>query len=243
MATPPPRLHLVHFSVDAADEDRDDDDERTTERKGPHTQCALLWCDEATARDPPSGCVPVDPVAGLASLGPGYRGVRGAEAVAALVGACASAAHVVPDATQRSKPDEELRITPNPSSEPLAVSPSAMALCVRVAAALGDDDGWRPTRVCELGSGTGAAGLLVAKEVERLGKLRDGSCQRPFMVVLGGAKLADKIPVLEALAPRVDKLLVGGGMAYTLLKAQGKKVGKSKVDDAILETAAISEID
>ena len=167
MATPPPRLHLVHFSVDAADEDRDDDDERTTERKGPHTQCALLWCDEATARDPPSGCVPVDPVAGLASLGPGYRGVRGVEAVAALVGACASAAHVVPDATQRSKPDEELRIiTPSPSSsssEPLAVSPSAMALCVRVAAALGDDDGWRPTRVCELGSGTGAAGLLVAR--------------------------------------------------------------------------------
>ena len=167
MATPPPRLHLVHFSVDAADEDRVDDDERTTERKGPHTQCALLWCDEATARDPPSGCVPVDPVAGLASLGPGYRGVRGAEAVAALVGACASAAHVVPDATQRSKPDEELRIiTPSPSSsssEPLAVSPSAMALCVRVAAALGDDDGWRPTRVCELGSGTGAAGLLVAR--------------------------------------------------------------------------------
>ena len=166
MATPPPRLHLVHFSVDAADEDRDDDDddERTTERKG---QCALLWCDEATARDPPSGCVPVDPVAGLASLGPGYRGVRGAEAVAALVGACASAAHVVPDATQRSKPDEELRITPtntsSSSSEPLAVSPSAMALCVRVAAALGDDDGWRPTRVCELGSGTGAAGLLVAR--------------------------------------------------------------------------------
>ena len=54
---------------------------------------------------------------------------------------------------------------PNPSSssEPLAVSPSAMALCVRVAAALGDDDGWRPTRVCELGSGTGAAGLLVAR--------------------------------------------------------------------------------
>ena len=114
MATHPPRLHLVHFSVDAADEDRDDDDdddERTTERKVPHA-CALLWCDEATAQDPPSGCVPVDPVAGLASAGPGYRGVRGAEAVAALVGACASAAHVVPDSTQRSKPDEELRIAP-----------------------------------------------------------------------------------------------------------------------------------
>ena len=82
------------------------------------------------------------------------------------MGACASAAHVVPDSTQRSKPDEELRIAPNTSSsssEPLAVSPSAMALCVRVAAALGDDDGWRPTRVCELGSGTGAAGLLVAR--------------------------------------------------------------------------------
>lgn len=188
MATRPPRLHLVHFSVDAADEDREraDDEraERAKERMGPRACCALLWCDEATARDPPSGCVPVDPVAGLASAGPGYRGVRGAEAVAALVGACASAAHVVPDSTQRSKPDEELRIiTPNASSsssEPLAVSSSAMALCVRVAAALGgDDDGWRPTRVCELGSGTGAAGLLVARMLTS----RSNTKSRPLVLL------------------------------------------------------------
>ncbi|HZV02595.1 MAG TPA: phosphoglycerate kinase [Planctomycetota bacterium] len=82
-----------------------------------------------------------------------------------------------------------------------------------------------------------AAGLLVQAEVEHLAPLREGSCPRPFVVVLGGAKLGDKIPVLDALAPRVEKLLVGGGMAYTLLKAQGNKVGKSKVDDTILDTA------
>jgi phosphoglycerate kinase len=82
-----------------------------------------------------------------------------------------------------------------------------------------------------------AAGLLVAAEVQHLAPLREGTCPRPFMVVLGGAKLGDKIPVLEALIPRVERILVGGGMAYTLLKAQGKRVGKSKVDDTILETA------
>jgi 3-phosphoglycerate kinase len=82
-----------------------------------------------------------------------------------------------------------------------------------------------------------AAGLLVAAEVEHLQPLRDGTCPRPFTVVLGGAKLGDKIPVLEALIPRVDRILVGGGMAYTLLKAQGKKVGRSRVDDTVLDVA------
>jgi phosphoglycerate kinase len=56
------------------------------------------------------------------------------------------------------------------------------------------------------------------------------------MVVLGGAKIADKIPVLEALLDRVDSFLIGGGMAYSLLKAEGKKVGKSKADDALADT-------
>ncbi len=82
-----------------------------------------------------------------------------------------------------------------------------------------------------------AAGLLVEQEVKTLSPLRDGSAPRPFVVVLGGAKLGDKIPVLEALIPRVDRILVGGGMAYTLLKARGEKVGKSRVDDTVLETA------
>ena len=101
MATRPPRLHLVHFSVDAADEDREraDDEraERAKERMGPR-----------------------------------------------------------------------------------AVSSSAMALCVRVAAALGgDDDGWRPTRVCELGSGTGAAGLLVARMLTS----RSNTKSRPLVLL------------------------------------------------------------
>jgi 3-phosphoglycerate kinase len=81
------------------------------------------------------------------------------------------------------------------------------------------------------------AGDLVMAEVTHLQPLRDGTAPRPFMVVLGGAKLGDKIPVIEALLPRVDKLMIGGGMAYTLLKAQGKKIGKSKNDDALAETA------
>lgn len=83
-----------------------------------------------------------------------------------------------------------------------------------------------------------AAGDLVAAEVEHLSPLRDGSCERPFVVVLGGAKLADKIPVLESLIPRVDGVLIGGGMAYTLLKAQGRKIGASKDDPALAGTAA-----
>ena len=82
-----------------------------------------------------------------------------------------------------------------------------------------------------------AAGDLVAAEVEHLSPLRDGTCERPFVVVLGGAKLADKIPVLEALIPRVDGVLIGGGMAYTLLKAQGRTIGTSKDDPSLAATA------
>ena len=82
-----------------------------------------------------------------------------------------------------------------------------------------------------------ACGLLIEREVEALGPLRDGSAARPLVVVLGGAKLGTKIPVLEALIPRTDAILVGGGMAYTLLKAQGKPIGGSKVEDDLLDTA------
>ncbi|MBI3724496.1 phosphoglycerate kinase [bacterium] len=82
-----------------------------------------------------------------------------------------------------------------------------------------------------------AAGYLVEAEVVHLSPLRDGTAPRPFVVVLGGAKLADKIPVIEALIPRVDSILVGGGMAYTLLKAQGRRIGASRCDDALAGTA------
>ncbi|MCA8924729.1 MAG: phosphoglycerate kinase [Planctomycetes bacterium] len=87
-----------------------------------------------------------------------------------------------------------------------------------------------------------ACGSLILAEVEKLGPLRDGTAPGPVAVVLGGAKLDSKIPVLKALVPKVDAICVGGGMAYTFLKAMGKPVGDSKVqDDMIPEAHAILE--
>lgn len=82
-----------------------------------------------------------------------------------------------------------------------------------------------------------AAGDLVAREVIELTPLRDGTAPRPYAVVMGGGKLADKIPVLEALLPKVDAVFVGGGMSYTFLKAQGKEIGKSRHEPELLDTA------
>ncbi|MCO5166955.1 MAG: phosphoglycerate kinase [Planctomycetes bacterium] len=82
-----------------------------------------------------------------------------------------------------------------------------------------------------------AAGDLVATELERLAPLRDGSAPRPYVVVMGGGKLADKIPVLEALVPKVDAVLIGGGMSYTFLKARGEEIGRSRHEPELLDTA------
>jgi phosphoglycerate kinase len=82
-----------------------------------------------------------------------------------------------------------------------------------------------------------AAGFLMAAEVEYLGKAL-GTPERPFVAILGGAKVSDKLEVIENLLTKVDALIVGGAMAYTFLKAQGKPVGKSLVEDSLVETAA-----
>lgn len=74
------------------------------------------------------------------------------------------------------------------------------------------------------------AGLLMKKELENLTKIRENP-EKPFHVLLGGAKVSDKIPVLENLVKKADKILIGGAMAYTFLKAIGKNVGKSQVED------------
>src|SRR5437016_1170234 len=82
-----------------------------------------------------------------------------------------------------------------------------------------------------------AAGLLMQKELEYLGRVLENPA-RPFVAILGGAKVSDKIPVIEALINRkVDKLLIGGAMAYTFLKAEGFTVGKSLVENDKLEMA------
>jgi len=81
-----------------------------------------------------------------------------------------------------------------------------------------------------------AAGFLIEKEVQYLGKVLS-SPDKPFVTIMGGAKVSDKILVLEQISRKVDTILVGGGMAYTLLKAQGKPVGASKVEADKLDVA------
>jgi phosphoglycerate kinase len=80
------------------------------------------------------------------------------------------------------------------------------------------------------------AGFLMAAEVEYLGKALDNP-DRPFVAILGGAKVSDKLEVIENLLTKVDALLIGGAMAYTFLKAQGQPVGTSLVEDGLVDTA------
>jgi len=81
-----------------------------------------------------------------------------------------------------------------------------------------------------------AAGLLMEKELAYLGKALSNP-ERPFVAILGGAKVSDKIEVVENLMKIADVLLIGGGMAYTFLKAQGKNIGKSLVENEKLDLA------
>jgi phosphoglycerate kinase len=82
-----------------------------------------------------------------------------------------------------------------------------------------------------------AAGLLMQKELEYLGRVITNPAH-PFVAILGGAKVSDKIPVINALINRkVDKILIGGAMAYTFFKAEGFTVGKSLVENDMLQTA------
>ena len=82
-----------------------------------------------------------------------------------------------------------------------------------------------------------AVGYLMSKEIDFLGNAVNNPV-RPFVAILGGAKVADKLSVIENLLTKVDTLIIGGGMAYTFLKAQGKEVGTSLVDDEKLEYCA-----
>ena len=82
-----------------------------------------------------------------------------------------------------------------------------------------------------------AAGRLLAREVEVLGGLRL-SARRPFVGIMGGAKVSDKLGVIEALLDVVDELIVGGGMCFTFLAAKGASVGSSLLEEDMIETCA-----
>lgn len=79
-----------------------------------------------------------------------------------------------------------------------------------------------------------AVGYLMQKEIDFLGNAVENPV-RPFVAILGGAKVADKLNVISNLLEKCDTLIIGGGMAFTFLKAQGKEIGKSLVDDTKLE--------
>ncbi len=81
-----------------------------------------------------------------------------------------------------------------------------------------------------------AAGLLMEKELTYLGKALEAPA-RPFVAILGGAKVSDKIEVIDNLLGKVDALLIGGGMAYTFLKAKGQEVGKSLLEADKIDVA------
>lgn len=82
----------------------------------------------------------------------------------------------------------------------------------------------------------GCVGFLIEEEVRNLGGLMERP-ERPFTVIMGGAKVSDKILLIENLLPRVDRILIGGGMAFTFLKALGHEVGKSLLEQDRVETA------
>ncbi|WP_395638832.1 phosphoglycerate kinase [Pseudolysinimonas sp.] len=80
-----------------------------------------------------------------------------------------------------------------------------------------------------------AAGLLIAAELDVLDRLT-ANPQKPYTVVLGGSKVSDKLGVIDALLPKVDRLLIGGGMLFTFLAAEGHKIGKSLLEDSQFDT-------
>ena len=87
-----------------------------------------------------------------------------------------------------------------------------------------------------IGEGNSASGFLVDKEIKFIGGAVDNP-ERPLVAILGGAKVSDKIAVIENLLEKADKVIIGGGMAYTFMKAQGKEIGISLCENDKVEYA------
>ena len=90
------------------------------------------------------------------------------------------------------------------------------------------------TKFISAKGGQNVVGYLMEKEINFLGNAVENPV-RPFVAILGGAKVADKLNVISNLLEKCDTLIIGGGMAYTFLKAQGKEIGKSLVDDSKID--------
>ena len=90
------------------------------------------------------------------------------------------------------------------------------------------------TKFISAKGGSNVVGYLMQKEIDFLGNAVENPV-RPFVAILGGAKVADKLNVISNLLEKCDTLIIGGGMAFTFLKAEGKEIGKSLVDDTKLD--------
>lgn len=80
-------------------------------------------------------------------------------------------------------------------------------------------------------------GYLLAREIESIGKVNDNP-EKPFVAILGGAKVSDKLAIIENLMPKTDKIIIGGGMMFTFIKAQGGQIGNSLCEENMVETCA-----
>ncbi len=90
--------------------------------------------------------------------------------------------------------------------------------------------------ICKYFPGKSAMGFLIEKEIKFL-KDTFSSPRRPFIAIIGGAKISTKLGVIKSLLSKIDSLIIGGGMTYTFMKAQGKNIGNSIVEDDLLEEA------
>ena len=177
----------------------------------------------------PDAKLKMDPVAArLGELG-GFETVK----VDAVVGAAAAAA--IADAGDAVVVLENTRFEPGEKSNDPALSKAFADLAdAFVLDAFGSAHRAHASTAGVATLLPSAAGRLLAAEVEALGRLL-GQPEKPFVVVLGGAKVSDKLAVMKHLLPRVDSMLVGGGMCFTLLAAGGYEIGNSLVEESMLD--------